>query len=112
MIFFGFLGITTPWLLLAFILLPVLWFVLRAVPPAAKRRRFPGVTLLLELRDYDTEPDNTPWWLLLLRTIIISSLIVGFSEPFLNFDSIDDKNADLLVIMDGSWADAPNWKSQ
>jgi len=112
MIFFGFLGITTPWLLLAFILLPVLWFVLRAVPPAAKRRRFPGVTLLLELRDYDTEPDNTPWWLLLLRTIIISCLIVGFSEPFLNFDSIDDKNADLLVIMDGSWADAPNWKSQ
>ena len=41
----------TPWLLSALLGLPVLWLLLRAVPPAPVRRFFPGVILLLGLRD-------------------------------------------------------------
>ena len=47
----GPLGFTAPWLLLALIALPILWLLLRAVPPAPIRRRFPGVALLLGLTD-------------------------------------------------------------
>ena len=112
MIVFEVLGITRPWLLLALILLPILWFFLRAVPPAPKIRRFPGVSLLLELKDNDIQPDKTPWWLLALRAIIISILIVGFAGPFLNPEPIENKNTNLLIVMEGSWADAPNWNAQ
>ena len=45
----GPIGFAIPSLLLALIALPVLWFLLRAVPPAPIRRRFPGVALLLGL---------------------------------------------------------------
>lgn len=38
----GTLAFTTPWLLLGLIILPILWVLLRAVPPAPIRRRFPG----------------------------------------------------------------------
>ncbi|MDT8329340.1 MAG: BatA domain-containing protein, partial [Roseovarius sp.] len=43
----GAIGFATPWLLWALVALPILWIILRAVPPAPVRRRFPGVALLL-----------------------------------------------------------------
>ena len=66
----GPLGFISPWLLLGLIGLPVLWLLLRAVPPAPIMRRFPGVALLLGLTDETPETDKTPWWLLLLRALV------------------------------------------
>ncbi|MEY4981735.1 MAG: hypothetical protein RIR62_1, partial [Pseudomonadota bacterium] len=63
MLMIGPVGFALPWLLAALAALPVLWFLLRAVPPAPIRRRFPGVALLLGLRDDEAETDKTPWWL-------------------------------------------------
>ena len=45
------LGFASPLLLLALLAVPVLWVLLRAIPPAPIRRRFPGVALLLGLTD-------------------------------------------------------------
>ncbi len=56
----GPIGFTVPWLLIALAALPVLWWILRAVPPAPVRRMFPGVVLLLGLRDDDSVTDRTP----------------------------------------------------
>ena len=80
----GPLGFATPWLLLGLILLPILWLLLRAVPPAPIRRMFPGVALMLGLTDDETQTDRTPWWLLLLRTLAIGAAIIGFAGPVLN----------------------------
>ena len=35
---FGGIGFTAPWLLLALLALPILWLILRAVPPEGARR--------------------------------------------------------------------------
>ncbi len=67
------------------------------MPPAPIRRRFPGVALLLGLRDDDSETDKTPWWLLLLRMLAVAAAIIAFAGPVLNPD------------VDGSWADARDW---
>ena len=53
----GPIGFAAPWLLVALIALPILWLLLRAVPPAPIRRRFPGVALLLGLKDEEAETD-------------------------------------------------------
>ena len=42
----GPIGFAAPWLLIALAALPILWIILRAVPPAPLRRRIPGVALL------------------------------------------------------------------
>ena len=80
----GAIGFLSPWLLLALVALPILWIILRAVPPAPIRRIFPGVTLLLGLKDEEQVSDRTPWWLLLLRMLAIAALIVGLDVPILN----------------------------
>lgn len=105
----GGIGFTAPWLLLGLVALPILWLLLRAVPPAPIRRRFPGVALLLGLKDDDNESDKTPWWLLLLRTIAIAALILGFAGPVLNPQVEREGSGPLLVVMDGTWADARDW---
>ena len=56
----GPIGFAAPWLLLGLVLLPILWLLLRAVPPAPILRRFPGVALLIGLKDEDSQSDKTP----------------------------------------------------
>ncbi|WP_296642297.1 DUF4159 domain-containing protein [Roseinatronobacter sp.] len=105
----GAVGFSTPWLLAALIALPLLWWLLRAVPPAPVVRRFPGVALLLGLTDERTETDKTPWWLLLLRALAVAALIVGFAGPMLNPQAARTGDAPLLIVMDASWASARDW---
>jgi hypothetical protein len=57
---------------------------LRAVPPAPIRRRFPGVALLLGLKDDETRRTRRPWWLLLLRMLAVAAAIIAFAGPVLN----------------------------
>ncbi len=105
----GPIGFAAPWLLLALIALPILWLLLRAVPPAPIRRRFPGVALLLGLKDEEAETDKTPWWLLLLRTLAIAAVIIGFAGPVLNPDDRAPGTGPMLIVLDGGWADARDW---
>ena len=105
---FGVIGLAAPWLLIALALLPVLWILLRAVPPAPVRRRFPGVSLLIGLRDEDSAADRTPWWLLLLRMLALAAVIIALAGPVLNPRGEDAARGDtnLLIVLDASWAAA------
>jgi hypothetical protein len=109
MMVFGPLGFAAPWLLWALAALPVLWFLLRAVPPAPIRRRFPGVALLLGLTDDEHETDKTPWWLLLLRMLAVAAVILGFAGPVLNPEVRQPGSGPLLILTDGGWPDARDW---
>ena len=106
---FGALAFTAPWLLLGLIALPILWLLLRAVPPAPIVRRFPGVALLLGLTDEERQADKTPWWLLLLRALAVAAAIVGFAGPVFNPDHRSPGTGPLLILLDGGWADARDW---
>ncbi|SEQ73812.1 DUF4159 domain-containing protein [Thalassovita taeanensis] len=109
----GALGFATPWLLWALVALPVLWLLLRAVPPAPIRRRFPGVALLLGLKDDDTVTDKTPWWLLLLRMLAAAAVIVGLSGPVLNPEPArGDGTGPVLIVFDGGWTGAQDWAAR
>lgn len=108
----GPLGFAAPWLLLGLFTLPLLWLLLRAVPPAPIRRRFPGVALLLGLTDDQSQTDRTPWWLLLLRMLALAALIVGFAGPVLNPQDKRAGDGPLLVLVDATWASARDWSAR
>ena len=110
----GPIGFTVPWLLVALAALPILWLILRAVPPAPIRRRFPGVALLLGLRDDDSVTDRTPWWLLLLRMLAVAAVIIGLAGPVLNprAEGKQAQTGPLLIVLDASWASGRDWPAQ
>ncbi|MGR3607220.1 DUF4159 domain-containing protein [Sulfitobacter sp.] len=109
----GGIGFSAPWLLWGLIALPILWLILRAVPPAPIRRRFPGVALLLGLKDDESVSDRTPWWLLALRILAVAAVIIGLAGPILNPSSPQTEGSGpLLIVLDGSWAGATRWPQQ
>lgn len=110
MLVLGPIAFIAPWVLSALVALPVLWLILRAVPPSPKLLQFPGVTLLLGLTDDETQSDRTPWWLLLLRMLAVAAAILAFAGPVLNPQTRDSAGrGPLLILLDGTWADARDW---
>lgn len=109
MLVLGPLGFVAPWILSALVALPVLWLILRAMPPSPRQVRFPGTRLLLGLRDAHPVARHTPWWLLLLRVLAIAALILGFAGPVWKPAPDQGGQAPLLIVMDAGWAAAPDW---
>lgn len=106
------IGFTAPLLLLGLIVLPVIWWLLRAVPPAPRKQVFPAVTLLLGLEDKTAQADRTPWWLLLLRLLAVAAMIVGFAGPVLNPDDTPRGSGRLLIFVDDFWPAASDWSQR
>ncbi len=107
------IGFAAPYLLWALVVLPVLWLLLRAVPPAPLRRRFPGVVLLLGLKDDDSVTDKTPWWLILMRMLAAAAVIIGLAGPVLNPEGGEQaRSGPLLLVLDGGWAGARDWDAR
>ena len=105
----GSLGFVSPWLLWALVLLPLIWLLLRVLPPAPIVRRFPGVVLLLGLSDEDAASARTPPWLLLLRMTVLALAILGFAGPVLNASGRGAGQGPLLILADADWASADRW---
>lgn len=108
----GIVSFASPWLLSAFVGLPIIWWLLRLLPPTPKRVVFAPIRLLLDLEPKEQTPAHTPWWLLVLRLLIVSLLILGLADPILNATKLlTDRNA-LVLVLDDGWPAAQYWKSR
>ncbi|MEM9139800.1 MAG: BatA domain-containing protein, partial [Pseudomonadota bacterium] len=106
----GSLAFLNPWLLAGLVALPILWWLLRTIPPSPRTQTFPGVRLLLGLEDDERQSDKSPWWLLLLRCLAIAAALIGFANPVSNLtERLSGSDGPLLVLMDQGWASAPEW---
>ncbi|GMG83790.1 DUF4159 domain-containing protein [Paralimibaculum aggregatum] len=114
MLSLGPLAFLNPWLLAGLAVLPILWWLLRAIPPSPRRQPFAAVRLLLGLEDKDRESEKTPWWLLLLRALAVAAAVLGFAQPVLNPAErlVEDRDGPLLLLMDQGWASAPDWAAR
>src|SRR5258706_35283 len=84
MLALGSLAFASPWILAALAALPVIWWLLRVTPPAPRHIAFPAIRLLLGLVPREETPARTPWWLILLRTVIAALVIMALAHPLLN----------------------------
>ena len=108
----GLLAFAQPWLLLALGGLPILWLLLRLTPPAPRRMVFPAVRLLAGLKVAEETPARTPWWLLLLRLLIVALIILGLAQPLLNPAAQLSGSGPLVLIVDDGWAAARFWPAR
>jgi hypothetical protein len=98
-----------PWLLIAFAALPVIWWLVRASPPAPRTQLFPALRLLADLRGNVEQPERTPPWLLILRLLAASCLILGLAAPILDPGHGLPGRGPLLIVLDDGWASAADW---
>jgi Domain of unknown function (DUF4159)/Aerotolerance regulator N-terminal len=104
------LAFAEPLVLLGLLALPVLWWLLRLVPPRPLRIQFPPTRLLFEIAPREETPARSPWWLLLLRLLLAALIIIAAAGPLWNPPlASTDRSAPVLMLIDDGWAAAASW---
>lgn len=105
------LAFLNPWLLGALITLPVIYWLLRAVPPRPARVEFPPTRILVGLENEEKTADKTPWWLTLIRLLAASLVILALADPVLNpaKDSALKGSGPVVIFVDNGWSAASRW---
>jgi hypothetical protein len=107
------LGFAQPLVLLGLLSLPVLWWLLRLVPPRPRRIDFPPTRLLFEIAPKEETPSRTPWWLTLLRLSLAALVIIAAAGPLWNPPvATTTRAAPLLVLLDDGWPAASSWDAR
>lgn len=99
-----------PLALFGLLTLPVVWWLLRATPPAPRAQIFPAVALLRTLRPHQNDAVRSPLWLLLVRLAAVTCLVLGLAQPVMQGDRLPSTgHGPLLLVMDDGLFSASNW---
>ena len=109
MALFSSLSFLYPWVLAALLALPVIWWLLRLIPPQPKTVSFPAIQFLYHLKKDEQTARTTPWWLLLLRLLLAALIIIAIAGPIYNLPEQSGKDGDLVIIVDDGWTAAETW---
>ena len=107
------LGFAQPLVLLGLLSLPILWWLLRLVPPRPRQIDFPPTRLLFEIAPKEETPARTPWWLTLLRLTLAALVIIAAAGPLWNPPMATvDRTTPLLILLDDGWPAASTWDAR
>jgi len=99
-----------PAALVALVLLPVIWWLLRLTPPRPLAEVFPPFAVLASILKREEMPAQSPWWLTLLRMLMAAAVILAIADPVFNPRSNTlVGNGPLVLVLDNSWAAASDW---
>nr|WP_249159087.1 DUF4159 domain-containing protein [Bradyrhizobium jicamae] len=107
------LSFAEPMLLLGLLSLPVLWWLLRVMPPRPRRIEFPPTRLLFDIAPKEETPARTPWWLTLLRLTAAALVILAAAGPIWNPQvGLAASKAPLMILLDDGWSSAASWDAR
>lgn len=99
------------WALWALLGLPLLWWVLRLLPPRPRHVVFPAARLVLGQEQAERERDAMPLWLMVLRMAIAALLIIAAAGPRWHPDASSAPSQPMVILMDGGWAAGADWQA-
>src|SRR5436309_6327059 len=107
------LSFAEPFLLLGLLSLPVLWWLLRVMPPRPRRMEFPPTRLLFDIAPREETPSRTPWWLTALRLLAAALVILAAAGPIWNPQTgLAGSSTPLVILLDDGWSAAASWDSR
>ncbi len=107
------LSFAEPILLLGLLSLPLLWWLLRVMPPRPRRIEFPPTRLLFDIAPKEETPSRTPWWLTALRLAAAALVILAAAGPIWNPQTgLAGHSSPLVILLDDGWSAASNWDAR
>jgi hypothetical protein len=102
-----------PLVLLGLLSLPVLWWLLRLIPPRPRRVDFPPTRMLFDIAPKEETPSRTPWWLTALRLLLAALVILAAAGPQWNPSVATAGGASpLALLIDDGWTAASTWEAR
>jgi hypothetical protein len=110
----GPIAFLSPMLLAGLAALPLIWWLLRAVPPRPLRIDFPPTRILVGLENRQRTPAKTPWWLTLLRMLAAALVILALAEPVMNpnRETALAGSGPVVLVVDNGWPSAAQWSAR
>jgi Domain of unknown function (DUF4159)/Aerotolerance regulator N-terminal len=110
----GALAFLNPGLLGALATLPIIYWLLRTVPPRPRQVTFPPTRILVGLENQEKTPAKSPWWLTLIRLLAATFIILALAEPVLNptREAALDGKGPVAILVDNGWASAAHWSER
>lgn len=107
------LSFLQPLMLLGLLSLPLLWWLLRVMPPRPRRIDFPPTRLLFDIAPKEETPSRTPWWLTALRLAAAALVILAAAGPVWNPRAgVVRSTAPLTILLDDGWSAASSWETR
>ena len=107
------LSFAEPLLLIGLLSLPLLWWLLRVMPPRPRRIEFPPTRLLFDIAPKEETPSRTPWWLTALRLAAAALVILAAAGPIWNPQTgIAGHSSPLVILLDDGWSAASSWDTR
>lgn len=107
------IGFAQPLVLLGLLSLPVLWWLLRLIPPRPRKINFPPARLLFDIAPKEETPARTPWWLTALRLGLTALAIIAAAGPLWNPPVAASGGAkSLAILIDDGWGAAAHWDAR
>src|SRR4030088_1492655 len=107
------LSFVEPMLLLGLLSLPLLWWLLRVMPPRPRRIDFPPTRLVFDIAPKEETPSRTPWWLTTLRLLAAALVILAAAGPIWNPQAgMAGSSSPLGVLLDDGWSAASSWDTR
>jgi hypothetical protein len=107
------LSFAEPALLFGLLSLPLLWWLLRVMPPRPRRIEFPPTRLLFDIAPKEETPSRTPWWLTALRLAAAALIILAAAGPIWNpLTGASVSRAPLAILIDDGWSAAASWDAR
>src|SRR5437773_8810698 len=104
------LGFAQPLMLLGLLSLPIIWWLLRLIPPQPRRIDFPPTRLLFDITPKEEQPRRTPWCLTLLRLTLAALVIIAAAGPLWNPPiATSAAKAPLALLIDDGFPAAATW---
>jgi len=107
------LDFTSPILLTALLALPVLWWLLRLLPPRPRKIAFPPTRILFDIEPKEETPARTPWWLTALRLLLATLIVLAAAGPIWNPAPAGMRaSGPIVLLLDSGWASAASWEQR
>ncbi len=105
------LSFGAPMVLWGLLALPVIWWLLRLTPPKPRTEVFPPLKILARVLKREETPQQSPWWLTLLRLLMAALIVVALAEPVFNpRERLSTNGEALALVIDNDWASASDWE--
>ncbi|MFD1984957.1 DUF4159 domain-containing protein [Mesorhizobium newzealandense] len=107
------LSFGAPMVLWGLLALPVIWWLLRLTPPKPQMEIFPPLKILARVLKREETPQQSPWWLTLLRLLMAALIVAALAEPVFNpREKLPAEGAALALVIDNDWASAADWNKR
>ncbi|GGY42187.1 DUF4159 domain-containing protein [Parvularcula lutaonensis] len=105
------MSFSAPLILAALLALPLLVWLLRAIPPRPERQVFGGMYFLRKLSTPKQQPVRTPPIILIVRLLAFAAIVIGLAGPKLG-PQTDQTSGPMTLVFGDGWDAAQRWEER